>query len=56
MSEAWPEHDLPKEVKHYYAREAFQADPDDPLAHPKLGASYQVSRWDDTLRGTTWRS
>lgn len=50
MSEAWPEHDLPTEVKHYYAREAFQADPDDPLAHPKLGASYQVSRWDDTLR------
>lgn len=50
ITEAWPEHDLPKEVKHYYAREAFQADPDDPLAHPKLGASYQVSRWDDTLR------
>ncbi|MDL0145851.1 MarR family transcriptional regulator [Halobacterium salinarum] len=50
IGEAWPNHDLPKEVKHYYAREAVQADPDDPLAHPKLGASYQVSRWDDTLR------
>lgn len=50
IAEAWPAHELPKEVKHYYAREAFQADPDDPLAHPKLGASYQVSRWDDTLR------
>jgi len=46
----WPAHDLPKEIKHYYAREAYQADPDDPLAHPKLGASYQVSRWNDTLR------
>jgi len=50
VGEAWPAHDLPKEIKHYYAREAYQADPDDPLAHPKLGASYQVSRWNDTLR------
>lgn len=50
INEAWPDHNLPKEIKHYYAREALQADPDDPMAHPKLGASYQVSRWDETLR------
>jgi len=49
IAEAWPHHDLPKEVKHYYAREALSKDDDHPLAHPKLGASYQVSRWDETL-------
>lgn len=49
ISEAWPSHELPKEVKHYYAREAFSKPESDPLAHPKVGASYQVSRWDETL-------
>jgi hypothetical protein len=50
VAEAWPNHSLPKEVKHYYARDPRGRDEDDPLAHPKLGASYQVSRWDRTLR------
>lgn len=49
IAEAWPGHDLPKEIKHYYAREAAGKDEDDPLAHPKLGASYQNSRTDETL-------
>jgi len=49
VAEAWPSHSLPKEVKHYYARDPHGRDDDDPLAHPKLGASYQVSRWDRTL-------
>jgi hypothetical protein len=49
IREAWADHDLPKEVKHYYAREALSKPDDHPLAHPKLGASYQVSRWDETL-------
>lgn len=49
IRECWPNHALPKEVKHYYAKEAFSRDPDDPLAHPKLEVSYQASRWDETL-------
>jgi hypothetical protein len=46
---AFPSHVLPKEIKHYYAREAHGKPKSDPLAHPKLGASYQVSRWDGKL-------
>jgi hypothetical protein len=49
ITEAFPNHDLPKEVKHYYAREALSRPKDDPLHHPKLGVSYQVSRWDGKL-------
>jgi len=49
VQEAFPSHELPVEVKHYYAREAYERDESDPLAHPKVGMSYQVSRWDDTL-------
>jgi ribosomal protein L15 len=37
-------------VKHYYAREALSKSKDEPLRHPKLGVSYQTSRWDETLR------
>jgi len=53
IAEAWPHHTLPKEIKHYYPREPNGRDKDDPLAHPKLGASYQVSKWDRTLRCDT---
>lgn len=49
VQEAFPGHELPVEVKHYYAREALDRPMDDPLRHPKLGASYQVSRWDGKL-------
>jgi len=49
IREAFPDHALPKEVKHYYAREAKNQPEDSPLAHPKAGASYQVSRWDEKL-------
>lgn len=49
ITEAFPSHELPKEVKHYYAKHALSKDDDDPLRHPKLGASYQASRWDRTL-------
>lgn len=49
IKEAWPHHDLPKEIKHYYAREAYKKPKDDPLAHPKLGASYQRSRWNGKI-------
>lgn len=50
ISEAWPDHSIPKEIKHYYSREPQDRDPDtDPLAHPKLGASYQASRWDESI-------
>lgn len=50
VREAWPHHDLPREIKHYYAREALSKSKDDALRHPKLGASYQSSRWSETLR------
>lgn len=49
IQEAWPSHRLPKEIKHYYAREAVSKPDSDPLAHPKLGASYQVSAWDEKI-------
>ena len=47
VREAFPDHRLPKEVKHYYAREALSLPDDHPLSHPKVGASLQVSRLDD---------
>jgi len=47
IREAFPDHRLPKEVKHYYAREAAALPEDDPLAHPKVGASLQVSLLED---------
>ena len=49
ISEAWPNHRLPKEIKHYRARHAESLDDDNPLRHPKVGASYQVNRWDGSL-------
>ena len=47
IREAFPDHRLPKEVKHYYAREAANMDESQALAHPKVGASLQVSLLDD---------
>lgn len=49
VREAFPGHQLPVEVKHYYAREALSIRDASPLKHPKLGASYQVSKWSDKL-------
>jgi hypothetical protein len=57
LGEAFPGQRYPKEVKHYYAREAASLDEDDPLAHPKVGASLQHSllgreetvRWTDLV-------
>jgi hypothetical protein len=49
VSTAFAQHHLPREIKHYYSREAAGMDEDDPLAHPKLGASYQANRWDEKL-------
>jgi hypothetical protein len=40
---------VPVEVKHYYAKHALSRPEDDPMRHPKVGASYQVSRWDETM-------
>jgi hypothetical protein len=53
IEEAFPHHELPKEVKHYYAREALSVPEDSPLRHLKLEAAYQTSRWDGTLRPWT---
>nr|WP_328762403.1 MarR family transcriptional regulator [Halomicroarcula salinisoli] len=49
VREVFPDHALPKEIKHYYARHALSQSGDSPLAHPKVGVSYQVSRWNETL-------
>jgi len=49
ITEAFPSHSLPKEVKHYYAKEALSFPKTDPLRHPKLEVAYQVSRWDETI-------
>ena len=46
ISETFPAHELPKEIKHYYAREALSLPKSNPLRHPKLGVSYQKSKWD----------
>jgi hypothetical protein len=50
VQEAFPEHELAKEIKHYYAREAVSKSKNEALAHPKLGASYQASQNERTLR------
>jgi len=47
IREVWPSHALPKEIKHYYKPDYH--DRDDALAHPKLEASYQTARTDETL-------
>ncbi|WP_335999371.1 MarR family transcriptional regulator [Halorientalis halophila] len=47
IREAFPDHRLPKEIKHYYAREALSFPEDHPLRHPKVGASYQASLMPD---------
>lgn len=47
VREAFPDHRMPKEVKHYYAREALSFPEDHPLRHPKVGASYQTSLMPD---------
>ncbi|RAW46888.1 hypothetical protein DQW50_00395 [Halorubrum sp. 48-1-W] len=52
VRECFPDHRVPKEMKHYYARNAESMPDDHPLAHPKVEASYQSSRWDETLRPT----
>lgn len=46
IEEVFPSHELPKEIKHYYAREALSLPKSNPLRHPKLGVSYQKSIWD----------
>jgi len=54
VREVMPDHTLPVELKHYYAREALDRDESDPLAHPKLEAAFQKSRLphDETLGAT----
>jgi len=50
IREIWPNHALPKEVKHYYKKDYYERS--DGLAHPKLEAAYQTSRTDETLHFT----
>ena len=50
IREVWPNHNLAKEVKHYYKDDYHERSESDPLHHPKLEAAYQVSQSDETLR------
>jgi len=47
VREAFPDHRLPVEVKHYYAKEANNKGPNHPLGHPKVGVSLQISQLRD---------
>lgn len=49
-SELVDQHHLPKEFKHYFAREAESLDPSNPLYHPKVEVALQASRLDDPVR------
>jgi hypothetical protein len=49
IREAFPDHRLPKEVKHYYAKEARSLPDDHPLSHPRIGASLQSSLLADLI-------
>lgn len=51
-SELVDQHHLPKEFKHYLAREAENLDPENPLYHPKIEVALQTSRLDEPVR---WR-
>ena len=46
VAELFPDHTFPREVKHYYARESESKPDSHPMAHPKVGVSYQTSKWD----------
>jgi len=48
IQEVWPHHALPKQVKHYYAREHKSMPSDHPLSHPKVGGIYYPTLWRDS--------
>jgi len=52
VREVFPDHVLPVECKHYYAREAHARPDSHALSHPKVEVAYQTSRWDNTLHLT----
>ena len=49
VSEAFPDHTFPREIKHYYARKALAYDKKYPLRHPKLEVEYQRSHWEGSV-------
>jgi len=49
VTAAFPDHTFPREIKHYYTREAHKFPKTNPLRHPKLEIAYQTSRWDEKL-------
>jgi len=48
IQEVWPNHALPKQLKHYFAREHKSMPSDHPLSHPKVGAIYYPTLWRDS--------
>lgn len=49
VRQAWPDHTIPREVKHYYIENPGAYPDTHPLSNPKLEVSYQQSRWDESL-------
>lgn len=49
VQEIFPDHNLPKEIKHYTAREKAAMGPDHSIAHPKICVRYQRSAGDATV-------
>ena len=49
IRQLFPDHNLGKEVKHYYVKSPLNRPDSDPLAHPKLEVAYQTKRTDGTL-------
>lgn len=49
VRKAWPDHQIPREVKHYYVEHPDAYPDSHPLSNPKLEVSYQASRWNESL-------
>lgn len=47
VQKVWPNHALPKQFKHYYARDHLSMPDSHPLSHPKVGAIYYPKLWRD---------
>ena len=46
---AWPDHEIPREIKHYYVKHPDAYPESHPLSNPKVEVSYQQARWSDSL-------
>ncbi|AGB16646.1 hypothetical protein Halru_2052 [Halovivax ruber XH-70] len=49
VTEAFPGHRAPREIKHYKSREYKSLESSHPIKNPKVEVSYQASRWDESV-------